>query len=243
MEIFHLLKDFGVDVDIQDFAPAETEVIQQGYTPSYFRDNIPVFTSQQIDIYGTPDLFGFEEYEVVELAEESSPMVTDWNFEKDRERPRPIHRYDRVERFEFIMAQLLGIRGDVPMYVMAPMEYANKDPDLVWNSIRNILKHYKQRKFYNRIPQIIFRLGLGSVFTWDRSSETYNAIINDFKKLHHTFEYCQKRQKWNRKYFPNMRFIAIKLLERYGAVCNFKIDFIRTKRKRKVLADIWNDFS
>ncbi len=240
MEIFQLLSEFGLDVKETDFLTAKI-IKDNKYAPVSFHNNIPAFTSEQVAIFGPPELYGYETYEVIELNETISPMVTDWQMEQDLDRPRPIHRYDRVERFEFILAQLLGLRGDVPDYVMAMMCYI-KDSHDCWNRIRATLKHYKHRKYYNRIPQIIFRLGFGSVINWDRQDATYRQIINDFKKLQHVFEYAQKREKWKRSYFPNLRFIAIKLLERYGATCNFDIDFIRTKRKRKALIDLWNDF-
>lgn len=241
MEIFQLLSDFGIPVDINDFKPAE-KPIDPSFKPIRFEGDMPVFTSEQINDYGLPDLYGYHNYEVIELEHTAHPLVTDFKFICERERPRPIHRYNRIERFEFILAQLLGRRGDVPDVVIRMMGYVNKDTQCVWNSVRSILKHYKQRKYYNRIPTIILKLGLGPVFTWDRSQQTYDQIIKDFKILHNVFEYQPKRQQWNRKYFPSLRFVAVKLLERYGATCNFKVDFIRTKRKRKALGDIWNDF-
>jgi len=241
MEIFHLLKEFGLDVDRKDFETAVEEE-KKRFEPIRLEKSIPIFTSEQIEIYGSPELYGYETFQVIETQETSHPLVSDYAFERDRERARPIHRYDRIERFEFILAQLLGQRGDVPDMVMSMMVFANKDPTKVWNSIRAILKHYKQRKFYNRIPSILLRLGMGPVFNWDKSPTTYQNIIRDFRKLSDVFEFCQKREKWNRKYFPSLRFVAVKLLEKYGATCNFDIDFIRTKRKRKVLGEIWNDF-
>ena len=243
MEIFQLLSDFGLEVDIKDFVTHQESAPPKRFTPHRMEGTTPVFTSEQLNDYGPPELYGYDNYEVIELEATAHPPVVDFQFMRDRERPRPIHRYNRVERFEFILAQLLGRRGDVPPKVMQMMCYIEKEKDTVWNSIRATLKHYKQRKYYNRIPTIMFQMGLGSVFQWDRSQTTYDKIVNDFKTLHNVFEYCQKRKKWNRKYFPSLRFVAVKLLERYGATCQFKIDFIRTKRKRKALGELWDDFN
>jgi hypothetical protein len=242
MEIYQLLKDFGLEIDIKDFTPVLHKETR-GFKPHRMEGPIPVFTSEQINDYGPPELYGFTNYQVIELECTAHPRVADYQFERDRERPRPIHRYNRIERFEFILAQLLGRRGDIPDTVMGMMHYLNKDKDKVWNSARSILKHYKQRKYYNRIPTIFLKLGLGPLFEWDRTQITYDKILCDFKILHNVFEYCQKRKKWNRKYFPSLRFVAVKLLEKYGATCQFKVDFIRTKRKRKALGDLWNDFN
>ncbi len=230
-----LLRDIGIDIEEQEQTAAP---IAQGLQPIRFDDKVAIFDTDQIDLFGPPELYGYTNYQVIES---SAHMVADWSFEQGRERARPIHRYNRVERFEFTLAQLLGLRGDIPYYVMAVMEYADKTPDKCYNSIRSILKHYKFRKYYNRIPQIMFRLGLGNVFEWDRTDTTYRAIVNDFRKLQALFEQ-KKKFEWKRKYFPPLRFIAIKLIERYGGKCNFDINFIRTKRKQKSLGDIWTGF-
>jgi hypothetical protein len=46
-----------------------------------------------------------------------------------------------------------------------------------------------------------------------------------------------------RKYFPNLRFVALKLIEKYGGKFNLKIPFIRTRRKFKILEKIINECS
>lgn len=243
MEIYTLLQEFGLDVGIKDFVKEKKEEIKKGFQPLRHDGEKAVFTSEQIADYGPPELYGFTVYVVIELQETAHPLTSDYDFERDRERPRPIHRYSRLERFEFTLAQLLGRRGEIPDMVMSMMVFANKERDKAWNSVRSILKHYKQRLYYNRIPSIFLRMGLGPVFCWDGTETTYQKILADFRTLHNVFEFCQKRKKWGRKYFPSLRFVAVKLLERYGAKCNFNVDFIRTKRKRKALGDIWNDFN
>lgn len=233
--IRQLLAEIGIETE----AETVKEKVVNEMQPIRYDKDIAIFTTDQIDVFGEPDLYGYYLYQVIEGQ---PTFATDFQFETNRERNRPIHRYNRVERFEFTLAQILGLRGDVPYYVMAVMCYADKTPEKAFNSIRAILKHYRYSKYYNRIPQIMFRLGIGSVFEWDKTGQTYQNIINDFKQLHTIFETKEKRSKWNRKYFPSLRFIAVKLLERYGATCNFPIDFIRTKRKQKLLKEIWEDF-
>ena len=243
MEMYQLLLDMGIPVDKNDWIVPTVEPVVPDYEPIRFENNIAIFNSNQVEKYGSPDLYGYTQFHIIETNETASPFVTDWEMEQTRWKARPIHRYNRVERFEFVLAQLLGLRGDIPFHVMGVVEqYADRTPQKCWNSIRGILKHYGYRKYYNRIPQMIYKLGLGTVFSWDNSDTTYRAIITDFKMLQHIFENNKKRQEWKRTYFPSLRFIAIKLLEKYGATCNFEIAFIRTKRKQKALNDIWNTF-
>ena len=85
-------------------------------------------------------------------------------------------------------------------------------------------------------------MGLGRVFNCPNVN-VHEAIIADFKYLQHVFETSKKREAWSRKYFPSLKFIAVKLLEKHGIKCNFDIPFIRTKRKQKALDIVWSDFS
>lgn len=246
MEIYEMLKEYGVPVQLSDWCTPVHEIAQVKtnitFTPIRFEKEVAVFNSEQILKFGPPELYGYDTYEVVELQETVSPFVSDWKMEQTREKLRPIHRYNRIERFEFVIAQLLGLRGDVPQDIIDLMQQeANLEPNVAWNSIRNVLKTHKHKRYYQRIPQIMFRLGLGSVFKMNNSTMGYNyqCIIADFKKLQGVFEEYKFQTK-KRVYFPNLRFIAVKLLERRGCKCNFEIDFIRTKRKIKSLGEMWD---
>ena len=127
MEIYTLLQEFGLDVGIKDFVKEKKEEIKKGFQPLRHDGEKAVFTSEQIADYGPPELYGFTVYVVIELQETAHPLTSDYDFERDRERPRPIHRYSRLERFEFTLAQLLGRRGEVPDMVMSMMVFANKE--------------------------------------------------------------------------------------------------------------------
>lgn len=232
-----LLRELGFDIQLNTPQPDDLKKCNE-FEPIRMDKEIAIFTTDQIDVFGNPEQYGYDKYQVIESDRN---MVPDFSFDKNRDKPRPIHRYNRVERFEFILAQLLGLRGDIPYYVMAVMQYADKTPEKCYDSIRRILKHYKFRKFYNRIPLIMVKLGIGALFDWDKTDETYREIINDFRILQAKFE-RQKKFEWQRKYFPPLRFIAIKLIEKHGGKCNFDIHFIRTKRKEKLLGNIWQSF-
>ena len=99
--------------EIQQEAAATLEFVFPGpVQPIRFDDDqVPVYTSQQIDLFGLPDHWGIVVYRVIELREDAAPFVMDFKMERDRNRLRPIHRYSRVERFESILYQLIACRG------------------------------------------------------------------------------------------------------------------------------------
>lgn len=150
-------------------------------------------------------------------------------------RVRPIHRYNRLERFKNTLDQLLGCRGNVNDNVMRLMINVSD-----WESVRKILKSNKLPKLYNQIPLILRKLGFGNCIEFDNFHTSYVNILKEFNIMHYNFNLqrgCEKR------YFPNLRFVALKLIEKHGGKFNLKIPFIRTKRKYKVLEKIIKDCS
>ena len=190
---------------------------------------VPVFSASQLETYGEPDHYGIWQYTVIVSSDSLSPMVVDFQFENDhRGSLRPIHRYCRLKRFESILFQLLGQRGDVPEWLIFDIDeqcYLVNDPWYVWESVRCYLKDNKLKRYYNRIPAIIRRLGFKPEIQIGDSFFIEN-VITDFKKMSAQFD----RHEPDRKYFPNLRFVALKLLELNGAVFNYYIPFIRTPR-------------
>ena len=79
-------------------------------------------------------------------------------------------------------------------------------------------------------------LGLNIRIDVDDNSQFIQGIVDAFRVANEKFERLVSKPK----YFPNMRFIALKFLELYGADIQFHIPFIRTKRKLKPLEKIWN---
>lgn len=193
-----------------------------------------VYTTRQIDMYGFPYLWNVFDYYVTSDLDYERPMTTDWKFEQSRwGSVRPIHRYSRLKRFESTLYQLLGLRGDVNLQVVVDIRTIgfNRDPRYIWDSIRGILKHLKLRKYYNRIPTIIMMLGL----PYRIKTRNFEEIVNDFRRVDTAF----KTLSTDRKYFPNLRFVTLKLLERHGTNFGIYIPLIRTPRKLKPLDDLW----
>lgn len=202
--------------------------------------NVPVYTSDQIDLYGLPDLWGIHEYEVIESRESSHPMVTDYQMEQERRGSlRPIHHYNRVERFESILYQLIGARGVVPKLVLTTiqLEGYDLDPAKIWNSIRAILKKHNWRLYYNRIPVILEKLGYKLKINFQDKNAFVLMIVNEFRKMSAKFE--QIRSQLERTYFPNLRYICFRLLKENGAVFEYDIPFLRTPRKEKMMNELW----
>jgi len=196
-----------------------------------------VFTNLQIDLYGLPDYYGINNYIIVENSS-TGYYVPDYKMEQDYYR-RPIHRYSRKQRFENTVQELLGLKGSVPSYVIEIIKiYVDPEKDL-WNGVRKILKHFKLRIYYNRIPFIIYKcFGKKSVVWPDK--DFYKDVMDAYKRISYLFE--QGKHNLNRKYFPNMRFIALKLMGALGGEFQYPIPLTRTQRKRKDLEFIWNTF-
>ena len=187
-------------------------------------NGVLVFLKSDCDLYGMPFHYGYESYLVIDNVQE---YVTDYGMALER-KLRPIHRYNRKDRFVFILGQLLGLRGDVDQETLQKCEYCT-----CWEEIRKVLKSIKKSKLYNRIPFIMKYLGLKSPVKLEINNTLFRQIIDDFLVLQNNF----KELKSTRKYFPSLRFIAIKLIETYGGSCD--INYIRTKRKLSDLNYIW----
>lgn len=200
----------------------------------YRSDGTPVFTKDQVDDYGLPEEWGFLFYEVIE----SKQFAAEYNH-NTRCWGRPIHRYNRRQRFYNTLLQLLGDRGSVPLHVLTLVKTYVKPSQDMWNAIRRVLKHFGFRIYYNRIPYIIKQLTQTNS-TQKIVSDQYYNIMNEFGTF--CFWYELNKHGFNRKYFPNMRFLALKFAKKHGVNFNYDIPLTRTSRKQKELEDIWNSF-
>lgn len=207
---------------------------------------IPVYTTYQIDLYGMPEFWGVSCYTVIQDREDMAPMVTDYHMEQERRGAlRPIHHYDRIERFQSTLYQLIGCRGKVPKEIICHIkeEGYNTDPEFVWDSIRDTLKSIpKGRLYYNRIPTILQILGYQRKIDFKDQNHVIRDICLEFRKINAKYEQI-KSMFGGRKYFPSLRFIAFKLLQKHGANFEYKIPFVRTPRKQVLLETIWNEIT
>ena len=199
-------------------------------------DGIPCFSSYDIDNYGRPEYYGYEIYRVIESRDLN--LVVDFKYSSGCDF-KPIHRYNRLLRFKNTLLNLIGERGKVPNYVLNMVKsYMKNDSQDPWNDCRKILKHFKQRKYYDNIPYILKQLKLFNTFKIGNEF-CLEDILNSFKKFVVQFE--KRKEEYKRIYFPNMRYIALKLLKSFGIESIYKIPFARTVRKNVLLDKIWND--
>jgi hypothetical protein len=202
----------------------------------YDPDGIPCFCSFDIDDYGRPELYGYKSYRVIESRDLN--IVVDFKYSSACDL-RPIHRYDRLLRFKNTLLNLIGERGKVPNHVLSMVKsFMKKDSKDPWNACRKILKHFKQRKYYDNIPYILKHLKLFDTFKIGNDF-CLEDILNIFKRF--VVEFEKKKGEYKRVYFPNMRYIALKLLKSFGIESSYKIPFARTARKNVLLDKIWDD--
>jgi hypothetical protein len=210
--------------------------------PIRIEDGKHVYSIEQINTFGCPDIWNpplLCDWFVVSTNDDERPLKTDYSFDKDRiGNCRQIHRYDRTKRFESILYQLIGHRGNVDLkdLIYIRNQGVDPNPNYIWNSIREILKRGKLQKYYNRIPSIIQMLGIKLKIDVGKGSDLVYEIVRDFSQMQELFISTKPP---DRKYFPNLRFIALRMLETYGATFEFNITRVRTRRKLKPLDDLW----
>lgn len=202
--------------------------------PIRYEGKVAVFSNLDIDDYGMPELYGFTNYIVVESRE--AVLVTDYKMEHSYDLI-PIHRYSRLSRFKTTLLRLVGEKSNVPEYIINAVRiYLKKDSTDLWNDTRKILKCYKWSKYYDYIPAILARLNLCRMLKI--TGFKIEEIVQDFQLLVTKFESCKHLYK--RRYFPNIRFIVLKLLELHGCLHDYPIPFVRTDRKLLSLTLLWN---
>lgn len=237
-----LLADIGIVTPTDDIISEIPRSISPRlpHQPVYYdKDGIAVFTSQQLS-WARPEDFGFhDEYLVIEEEETTHPLALNWEDEQNCPRKRPVHRYSRKDRFKFILGQLMGCSGHVPPQVLQAMnieKLQDLPEDAVWEEVRSVLKLNNWRIYYNRIPAILAGLGLHS-FKYS-STKTFQDIMHDFELMDRI--YASLKHRFGRSYFPNLRFTAVKLMQRHGVKLPFSIPLARTARKLEALEHIYN---
>ena len=186
----------------------------------------------------TPKIFGPQDHPCWETFEEQSQPVyaldycqeVDFHLNYKRK-----HRYSRKDRFKHTLFQLMGMVGETPPHVIKLVrENLGKrvKRTRLWNDIRAILKRNNLRRYYNRISSIIKELtGLVPLGT---DSKKIKAMLDTFYLFDHRFD-LNFRSVWNRRYFPNLRFMALKLIEANGVIFPYHVPMMRTARKKKYL--------
>lgn len=203
--------------------------------PIRYENTTAVFTRDQVDNFGMPCHHGYDDYIVLDRRE--ADMVIDWKMEIERFFT-PIHRYNRMARFKSTLLNILGEKGNVPEQIVQIVKHYWTDTSDPWNTVRRILKSMKQQRYYVSISYILRRVGYPRPVPTLTSSEI-EGILNDYKTVNDRFQRYKKH--YNRSYFPNMRFIVLKILEIRGYTPIYKIPLARTQRKLHALQKLWDD--
>lgn len=216
--------------------------------PEYIgKDGVAIFTTSQIDTYGLPENNGWlDRYWVIETPE----MIFGTSYKDELEiliNSNKIHRYCRLSRFKTCFFQLTGLIGfstkksiglknslvyEIPTFILDFIP-----PCLAWEELRKRLKKEKLQIFYNRIPALAIELKI--IKPIKITTAIANAILSDFESMNEIFP--RIKDKLKRKYFPNLRFIALKLLERYQVDLQMKIPFARSPSKEQLLVESFNE--
>lgn len=175
---------------------------------------------------------------VVESRETSWPLVSDYKM-MQHSSSRKIHRYDRVERFKTVLMHLLGGRGSVPLDVLQDVEnrVVRFSIQTVWLDVQKILRVNGYGKYFNRIPYILRYLGFKPKIVF--SGSIVDLCMQDFMRMSVKFDRI-KSDLEERKYFPSLRYVALRLLEIHGTTFEYEIPLVKTPCKVQVLDDIFN---
>ena len=204
------------------------------YNVLRYENGIPVYRREDVDLYGQPDYYGLSDYLVVCTLDDIAPRKMDWKEEQDRKGSlRPPHRYCRMARFKALLRDMVGGK-DIPQEALDLIKDFNGFEDGLAERVRDRFKKSGFQKFYNSIPMIVKRLkGEPIDFDW----RVIEICEQDFKAMSYKFDF---EYQGRRKYFPNLRYVALTLFELNGFDYGLEIKKVRTPRKVKVLEDIFD---
>lgn len=248
-----LLEAIGITIDPESIPVEDQEnlFIHLDSNPHYDARNQKYYTTQQIDTYGEQE----GEYYVVQSRE--LMIGTEHKNEiVPGQQARKVHRYNRTTRFRYCVTQLLTQSGEVPVDVLVQVcnefgvdyeltQWVSKyhlclkskikitsrlvyDPTTIWGLMRKFLKGLKLGLYYNRIPIILCTLGVPGTTC---STEQYDGIMADFKCLNEGFD--KAKDHLQIKYFPDLRYVALRLMDKHGVIPKYDIPWLNTKRKIK----------
>lgn len=130
-------------------------------------------------------------------------------------------------------------RGKVPFEVFEKvMDQASFESDQeMWRDISQILSKTGNWKYVNRIPTITTMLGYKQFFETRR----LDFILERFDKASDRFDQLKEQDQLGaRKYFPNLRYVALRLLAEHEATFNYPVILLKTKSKLKPMDELFN---
>lgn len=208
--------------------------------PYKIDNDVAYFYLRDVEDYGCPSNWGYTRFFVIDNEPIYAMTSTNnANFTALKKLRTP-HLYDRVLRFRNILTQLLGFTLNVSKQVQMSDSWLDMldEVSLIennhWYECRKILKKYKFNGYYNSIPAILKQcLFIRNPIKY--SEKQYLMIMNSFIQLHRIFS----KVETGRKYFPNLRYVALKLIELNGLELQFEIPLLVTNSKCILLDNIF----
>jgi hypothetical protein len=197
-------------------------------------DGTAVFTTDQIDDYGFPDDKIYPKYYVIE----SPPKMLMSFVHEQQTQYRKIHRYDRDARFRTVVRNLLGDSKSVICkdFLIIVKAYMDQQQGVgKFEGCRSIVRHFKKPKYYTLIPTMIIKMGYPPLL---KVPSSVDVIIRRVFIHYKAFEQQFFQMQTCKKYFPNMKFLALTLLELNGVNID-EIPKLRTSRKLKAMEKIF----
>lgn len=202
--------------------------------PIKYEGSTAVFTSEQIELFGHPNLYGYYDILVLEVGKQ---YVMDYKLFHSQYEIKKIHHYNQDARFYTLCKHLLG-GGKISKWKLQDIIYhVQKHKCKNWYDTKKVLKKLGLRIYYNRIPYILYKAQKIQI-TSSKSHYRLDEIMKHYEKIKQNFLYLKNFFK--RSYFPNMRYIALKLFKMYQIPLAYEIPFALTKQKYQELEDIWN---
>lgn len=175
----------------------------------------------------------------METRESMFPMTIEF-CNKEHMGSRPVHHYSRIERFKATLYHLTGLSGKVPeeIFELVERNLDDYDPESIWTSIQGILSRYKYGRYFNRIGYILVELGLESIIEHpEKKWINLDAVEVHFERMSIKFDVGGG---WGRKYFPPLRYVALRLLHYEGFKFNYRVPAVKTDCKVDSLNEIFN---
>lgn len=161
------------------------------------------------------------------------------NHEDEVKHTKKIHRYIRKLRFKPIFLQIIGLSSKKisrKIILLVVKKLGEVTPENAWRAVRDVLKENKIKKHYNDIPTIL-RLVLNMRISNTQGLNVIRAL-EYFDKLSEAFDW--HRDKMERSYFLNMRFVAIKLAKKFDIEFPYYTPLTRTPKKEKYLEELFS---
>lgn len=202
--------------------------------PIRYDGEIAVFTTLQVEILGEPGHYGYDRYIVIDGPPQYENAVNHWQQSFLVKK----HRYSRIARFKTVVRNLFGETRSKADYVATAVLQAFLKPDSlsIYEDARKILKHYKLQKFYKMIPTLVYKTTQVRILTIpDTHKKDFSELLQEVYNRFIVFEnlFLRVADK-NRKYFPNLKFTALRILTGLGIENKF-IPQLRTKRNAEDL--------